>query len=43
MNFDFMTREMWDALILGTMILALALSAVRIYADFSRKDNNGMS
>lgn len=43
MNFEFLTREIWDALILGTMILALALSAVRIYADFSRKDNNGMS
>lgn len=43
MNFEFMTREMWDALILGTMILALALSAVRIYTDFSRKDDNGLS
>ena len=43
MNFDFMTREMWDALILGTLILALALSAVRIYADFSWKDDNGLS
>ena len=43
MHFDFMTREMWDALILGTLILALALSAVRIYADFSRKDDNGLS
>lgn len=38
MDFTFMTREMWDALIIGAMILGLALAAVRIYADFSRKD-----
>ncbi len=42
MNFDFMTREIWDALIIGTMILSLALATVRIYADFSRKDDNGL-
>ena len=40
MNFEFMTREVWDALILGAMFIGLALAAVRVYADFSRKDTN---
>lgn len=38
MNFEFMTREVWEALIIGMMILGMALAAVRLYADFSRKD-----
>lgn len=37
MNFEFMTRSVWDALIIGSMLLAVALAAVRIYGDFTRK------
>jgi len=40
MNFEFMTREMWDAVVIGMVLIALALAAVRIYADFARKGVN---
>ncbi len=42
MKFDFMTREVWDALIVGVMLISLALAAVRIYADFSRRGRNDL-
>jgi|GEM_PF-5056186 len=32
----FMTREVFDALIIGVIVLGLALAAVRLYADLSR-------
>jgi hypothetical protein len=40
MNLSFLTREVWDAIIVGAILLALALSAVRLYADFSRKSDD---
>ena len=36
MNLDFLTREVFDALIIGVIIIGLALAAVRLYADFTR-------
>lgn len=36
MRFDFMTREIWEALIIGVIIIGLALTAVRLYTDFTR-------
>lgn len=39
MRFDFMTRDIWEALILGVIILGLALTALRLYADFTRPDD----
>lgn len=36
MRFEFMTRELWEALIAAVLILGAALVAVRLYADFSR-------
>lgn len=42
MNFEFMTREVWDAIIIGAIIITVAIAAVRLYADFSRKGSNDM-
>ena len=39
MRFDFMTREIWDALIFGVIFIGLALTALRLYSDFSRPDD----
>lgn len=36
MNLDFMTREVFDALIIAVIIIGLALAAVRLYDDFTR-------
>lgn len=36
MRFDFMTREIWEALILGVIIIGLAFVALRLYSDFTR-------
>jgi cytochrome c oxidase assembly protein Cox11 len=33
----FMTREVFDTLILAVMILGLALAVVRLYRDFTRR------
>jgi len=33
---DFLTREVFDALIIGVIIIGSALAAVRLYADFTR-------
>ncbi len=33
---DFLTREIFDALILGTILIGLSLAAVRLYRDFTR-------
>ena len=33
---DFMTREVFDALIIGVIIVGLALAGVRLYTDFTR-------
>jgi hypothetical protein len=37
MRFEFMTRDIWEALILGVIILGLALTALRLYSDFTRR------
>jgi len=39
MRFEFMTRDIWDALILGVIIIGLALTALRLYSDFTRPDD----
>jgi len=36
MNLDFLTRDVFDALIIGVIIVGLALAAVRLYTDFTR-------
>ena len=36
MNLDFLTPEFFDTLIWITIILGLALAAVRLYDDFTR-------
>lgn len=36
MNLDFMTREVFDALIIAVIIIGIALAAVRLYDDFTR-------
>lgn len=36
MPFPFMTREVFDTLIIITILVGLALAAVRLYADFTR-------
>lgn len=36
MRFEFMTRDIWEALILGVLIIGLTLVALRLYFDFSR-------
>lgn len=33
---DFMTREVFDALIIAVILIGTALAAVRIYRDFTR-------
>ncbi len=33
---DFLTREVFDALIIAVILVGLALAAVRLYQDFSR-------
>jgi hypothetical protein len=33
---DFMTREVFDTLIIAVIIIGLALAAVRLYRDFTR-------
>ncbi|MBK9125119.1 MAG: hypothetical protein IPM16_18635 [Chloroflexi bacterium] len=38
MFLEFMTREVWDALIVGTLIVGAALAALRLYTDFTRRD-----
>ena len=39
MRFEFMTRDIWEALILGVIIIGLALTALRLYTDFTRHDD----
>ncbi len=34
--FDFMTREVFDALIFAVIMIGLALAVVRLYRDFTR-------
>lgn len=36
MYLEFMTREVWDTLILAVILIGGALAAVRIYRDFTR-------
>jgi hypothetical protein len=36
MNFEFMTREVFDTLILTVVVIGLALAGVRLYRDFTR-------
>lgn len=36
MTFEFMTREVWDTLILVVILIGTALAAVRLYRDFTR-------
>lgn len=36
MHFEFMTREVWDALILAVILIGGALAAVRLYRDLTR-------
>lgn len=36
MSFDFMTREVWDTLILAVIVIGSALAAVRLYRDFTQ-------
>jgi hypothetical protein len=33
---DFMTREVFDTLIIGVIIIGTALAVVRLYRDFTR-------
>lgn len=33
---DFLTREVFDALVIAVIMIGLALAAVRLYADFTR-------
>ncbi|GIK28758.1 MAG: hypothetical protein IT298_05980 [Chloroflexi bacterium] len=40
MAFEFMTREVWDALIIGALIIGAALAALRLYTDFTRPDDD---
>ncbi|GEM_PF-807545 len=35
-NLEFMTREVFDALIFAVILIGLALAAVRLYRDFTR-------
>lgn len=39
MFLEFMTREVWDALIVGALIVGAALAALRLYTDFTRPDD----
>ncbi len=36
MQFEFMTREVWDTLILAVILIGGALAAVRFYRDMTR-------
>lgn len=36
MNLDFMTREVFDALIIVVIVIGMALAAMRLYDDFTR-------
>ena len=36
MPFEFMTREVFDALIIAVIVIGGALAAVRLYRDFTR-------
>lgn len=36
MDLSFLTREVFDALILGVILIGLALAGVRLYSDYSR-------
>jgi hypothetical protein len=44
--YPFLTREVFDALIIGVILIGVALAAVRLYRDFTRplppedEDNN---
>jgi hypothetical protein len=33
---DFLTREVFDALIIGVIIVGVVLASVRLYRDFTR-------
>jgi len=33
---EFMTREIWDALIIGVIIIGLVLAFLRLHADLTR-------
>lgn len=36
MDLSFLTREVFDALILGVIVIGLALAGVRLYSDYNR-------
>lgn len=36
MELSFLTREVFDTLILGLILIGLALAGVRLYSDYSR-------
>ncbi|HML20830.1 MAG TPA: hypothetical protein PKD09_04230 [Aggregatilinea sp.] len=40
MHFDFMKPEIWDGLVLATIIIGSALAALRLYADLSRSPSS---
>ncbi len=41
--FEFMTREVFDALIIAVIVIGGALAAVRLYRDFTRPLPRSMS
>lgn len=36
MRLEFMTRDIWEALIVGVLIIGVAFVVLRLYLDFSR-------
>jgi hypothetical protein len=39
MTFDFMTPDVWNGLVLGTILIGLSLALLRLYRDLSRPIN----
>ena len=40
MSLDFLTPEVWNAILLGVVFIGLALAILRLYSDLSRPLDN---